>query len=470
MLQKVATTSPDLESVYARTLQRIREQEGDRSRFGIEVLMWVSHSERPLKLVELWHALTAVPQLIGLRPRDVLGENEVLETCLGLVVVDSETSELRPIHYTLQEYLSKSGVLPHAHKTLAESCLAYLYWYQVKVLRADRFSCLLENCFLEYSSLYWGNHAKIELSDYAEWLAVKHLAVYPNHISATLLFNQVKSQASPPVISHLFSGLHCASCFGIVEVVASLIGSEDCDINQQDCNGFTPLMWAAWRGNEAVVRILLTRDDVDPDRPDNEGRTPLWCASSNGNESVVGLLIARDDVNPDKPDNRDRTPLWCASENGNESVVKLLLTRNGVDPDKPDNSGKTPLWCASENGHEAVVALLLKLSNVDPDKPDNNGQTSLWPALLNGHVLVVNILLTRADANPDKPDNYGRTLLWWASGSGKKEVVTQLLQHGANPDQPDVVGRTPLLIASMNGHREIVALLQLRMTKVSNLD
>ena len=84
---------------------------------------------------------------------------------------------------------------------------------------------------------------------------------------------------------------------------------------------------------------------------------------------------------------------------------------------------------------------------------------------------MVGLLLARADVNPDKPDNHGRTLLWWASGSGKGEVVTQLLKHpSVNPDQPDVIGRTPLLIASMNGHREIVALLRLRISGVSSVD
>ena len=40
MLQKVVTTGVDLDSVYAQTLQRIREQEDDRSKLGMQVLAW----------------------------------------------------------------------------------------------------------------------------------------------------------------------------------------------------------------------------------------------------------------------------------------------------------------------------------------------------------------------------------------------------------------------------------------------
>ena len=57
MLRRVATTGVDLGSVYHRTLQRIREQKGDRSRLGMEVLMWVSNAEQPLTIEELRHAL-----------------------------------------------------------------------------------------------------------------------------------------------------------------------------------------------------------------------------------------------------------------------------------------------------------------------------------------------------------------------------------------------------------------------------
>jgi len=53
MLKKVATTGVDLDIVYDQTLLRIKQQKGDRSRLGMEGLMWVSHPERPLRVDEL---------------------------------------------------------------------------------------------------------------------------------------------------------------------------------------------------------------------------------------------------------------------------------------------------------------------------------------------------------------------------------------------------------------------------------
>jgi len=176
---------------------------------------------------------------------------------------------------------------------------------------------LLEDCplesgtpFLEYSSLYWGVHAKRDLSDCAKQLALRLFDCYNNHISAKILFGTEKPH--PPSSSHQhsqFSGLHCASFFGIAEIVDGFVEVEGCDISQKDCTGSTPLMWAARNGHEGAVKVLLGRDDVDPNEPTEDGQTPLWCASKNGHEGVVRMLLGRDAVNPDKASGSGETPL-----------------------------------------------------------------------------------------------------------------------------------------------------------------
>lgn len=54
----------------------------------------------------------------------------------------------------------------------------------------------------------------------------------------------------------MFTGLHCASLFGIVGAVG-LVAVGSCDINQEDCVSNTPLVWAAENEREGVVEILL---------------------------------------------------------------------------------------------------------------------------------------------------------------------------------------------------------------------
>ena len=394
MLQKVTTTGVDLDSVYAQTLQRIREQKGDRSRLGMEVLMWVSHSQRPLSIGELCLALAVETGSTDLDPENVCPQDTILASSLGLVAVD-ETSEVRLIHYTLQEYLCLPSVLPDAHKTLGETCLAYLNYDQVRGLPTTKGPGLQGMPFVYYSSLYWGFHAKQGLSDGAKSLAVELLSLYENHISSTVFGSKLCSQGHHILVGCPFPGLHFASYWGIVWAVEALGKTKGCDINKIDCGGFTPLIWAAQRGNKEVVRLLLTRDDIEPDKSNNLGQTPLSKASFLGHESVVRLLLARDDVNPNTRDNLGRTPLLLAAERGDEGVVRLLLVRDDVNPDWRDRNGITPLWRATFGGHEGVVRLLLARGDVDPNTRDMLGRTPLWATYVKNHKEIRALLRPR---------------------------------------------------------------------------
>ena len=192
MLEKVAATGVGLENVYTQTLQRIQEQKGDRSRLGMEVLMWISHAERPLTISELCYALAVEVGTTDLNPENICPQDVVLRSCLGLVAVDSGTSTVRLIHYTLQEYLRLPHIIPISNQTLARTCLAYLNYDHIKGLPADKVTNLRDMHFLEYSSLHWGMHAKKGLSDNVKSLAPELLSHYNVHISATLLFNRVQ--------------------------------------------------------------------------------------------------------------------------------------------------------------------------------------------------------------------------------------------------------------------------------------
>ena len=455
-----------LESAYGETLGRIKRQGGGRERLGMAALMWISYSERPLKVVELCHALAVEIGSPNLYADDVPSIGTLLSCCQGLITVDKEASTVRLIHFTLQEYLRAHPELFGAvHSTIAETCLSYLNSQQVKSVSTRASSDRQDTRFLEYSSLYWGVHARRDLSDCAKLLALKLFDNYDNHISIKILLEARKGYSytinidKPP----LFSGLHCASLFGIVEIVAGLIEVEGCDINHRDCVDNTPLLWAALNGNERVVAMLLKRGDVDHDKPGRWDQTPLYCAATKEHAEVVKMLLERGEVSPDKPSDKGGTPLWSAAGNGHAEVVKMLLQRSEVNPDKSHNDGRTPLWTAAWDGHAEVVKMLLERGEVNPDMPCNDGQTPLWSAAYNGHAEVVNMLLQQSEVKPDKPDNDGRTPLWSAAYSGHAEVVKMLLERSeVNPDKPDKYGETPLQFATRQGHTAVVALLQPR--------
>jgi len=418
-----------LEDAYGGTLDRIKEQDGQKSRLGIAALMWICHSERPLGAEELCQAL-----MVEIGSVDYNGDNApsimtVLNYCQGFVVVDEDGSTLRLIHYTLHEYLtSHRNLFRNPHSTIAETCLTYLNSQPVMALSNPRVQGTQHSPFLEYSSLYWGAHMKEEFTDLGRRLALKLFSHSECHISTRILLEHTLGGDSTHSIadSYKFTGLHYASMFGLVQVARALTMMEGVDINSTDETGATPLLWAARGGHKVVVNLFLRLKDTDPDKPDCNLRTPLSCAAENGHEAVVKLLLERKGVKPNRVDLFDQSPISWAAENGHEAVVKLLLEREDVRPDWRDEWARTPISWAARNGHTAVVKLLLERGDVNPDKPDRGGRAPISWAAGNGHDAVVKILLGRTNLNPNRPDNAGQTPVMYASGNGHDAVVKLL--------------------------------------------
>ena len=273
--------------------------------------MWISHAEQPPRADELCHALAVELGSTEFNVGNIPSMSTLVNCCQGLITVDKEASTVRLIHFTLQEHLcSHPDIFSKPHSTMGEICLTYLNSQSVKALSTDpspdtrsvyrRSPSITQNApLLEYCSAYWGVHAKRELSDCGRLLALELLKENYGEISTRLLLAQVTNFYLPYMETvSPFSGLHCASFFGIVEVVAGLIEMEYYDINEGDFSGCGPFAWAAQNGHEDVVETLLGREEVNPDKPDNRGRTPLWYAARAGHAGVVKILLGREEVTP----------------------------------------------------------------------------------------------------------------------------------------------------------------------------
>ena len=452
-----------LGDAYGATLERIRVQGGEKTKLAMATLMWICHAERPLQVDELRHALAVEIGVADFDSENAPSIGALLGCCQGLITVDKEASTVRVIHFTVQEYLcAHHDLFSNPHSAIAEACLTYLNSPQVKNLSSHPLPDHLVMPFLKYSSRYWGTHAKKELSSHAKTLGLQLVSQYEGHPSAVSLFEQAlpARYRAGTDSSPRFSGLHCASFFGIVEFVALLTNVRGCEINPSDFAGHTPLLWAAKNGHDGAVKLLLDREDVDPNRPNNNSSTPLSWAAINGHEEVIKLLLGRKDIDPNHPDNQDNTPLSWAADKGHEEVVKLLLGRNDVDPNRPDENGRTPLGCAAVQGHEAVIRLLLDRNDVDPNRPDSQHGTPLSWAARYGHESVVKLLLGRTDVDSNCPGQNGRTPLACAAAKGHEGIVKLLLGRGDfEPNKTDNKDGTPLLWAANNGHEGVVKLL-----------
>ena len=472
-----------LEDVYSTTIERVKAQDGDKSRLGMAALMWIIHAERPLRANELCCALGVELGSKDFNAGNVPSASTLVGCCQGLITVDKKTSAVRLIHLTVKEYLSarphiiSNHISNSPHAVMAEICLTYLISKQVKALSTGPSDVIHDKPFLGYCSLYWGVHAKRDLSDRASLLALELLQEYDGHISGKLLLEQVEYQdrwdssssfgrdPSSDVrsvqychSSHL-SGLECASFFGITEVAAALRRMES-DINQAYIRGHAPLAWAARNGHAEVVEMLLGSRRTSLQRSDCSYLTSLSYAAWKGHERVVNILLGRRDVCPGELDNHGRTPLTYAAWGGHERVMRTLLSRTQINPGEPDNHGRTPLSYAASGGYEGVVNILLEQAQVNPLTPDNHGRTPLSYAVWAGHEEVVKTLLGRAEANADNLDIFVRSPLSYAAERGHEQIVKILLtREEVSPHKPDDHGRTPLSYAARNGHERIVKIL-----------
>ena len=113
-----------LGDAYTATLMRPKAQKGYKSVLALKVLMWVLYSERPLRALELCHALAVEIGSADLDSENVPALRTLLSSCLGLVTVEVSSSTVRLVHFTLQEHLSSDPTLfPCPRSTIAEVCL-----------------------------------------------------------------------------------------------------------------------------------------------------------------------------------------------------------------------------------------------------------------------------------------------------------------------------------------------------------
>jgi len=118
-----------LEDAYGTTLGRIRAQGGEKAKLAMTTLMWICHSERPLRVDELCHALAVEIGSTNFNSDNIPAIEALLACCQGLVAVEREASTVRLTHHTLREYLTTHrNLFPRAHLEMAETCVQGSEW------------------------------------------------------------------------------------------------------------------------------------------------------------------------------------------------------------------------------------------------------------------------------------------------------------------------------------------------------
>ena len=205
--------------------------------------------------------------------------------------------------------------------------------------------------------------------------------------------------------------------------------------NLGDFKNRTPLMSAAYRGKVNIVRKLLeikiVKDNINAQ--DKDGNTALIFAAKRGHGDIVDLLFTNG-ADPNLGNFKHRTPLMIAISRGKMNIVEKLLEILAVKDNinDQDKNGNTALIFAAKEGDEGILDSLLK-NGADPNLSSFRERTPLMSAVVRGKINIVRKLLEiqTVKDNINATDKEGDTALSLANREGYKEIADLLQANGA---------------------------------------
>jgi hypothetical protein len=153
---------------YDGVMGRISEQGEDRRTIASMALKWVTYAKERLTIDQLLHAieLGLDPDCNDIDNDDLVGPDEVLSCCMGLLTLNREDQTIRLVHFTTQGYIETQIPNIESHTSLAKSRLTYLA-FDVFVfnprLKERRELVLLKKRYplSGYAAGSWGYHARL---------------------------------------------------------------------------------------------------------------------------------------------------------------------------------------------------------------------------------------------------------------------------------------------------------------------
>ena len=149
-----------------------------------------------------------------------------------------------------------------------------------------------------------------------------------------------------------------------ISLVRRLVLEQKVDVNETECRGYTPLLYATlWQRTDIVEFLWEVGADIY--RMNHAGQDAFEKALIYRNFDILRILAKG--VN---------TPLIRAVRSGNEQIASFLVDELKASVDLTDVEGNTAIMIAAQNDHSNIVDFLIR-ANARIDIHNQSGQTAL---------------------------------------------------------------------------------------------
>lgn len=443
ILTRVHNLPDGLGDLYNNLLRESVTRSGTSTRLQRLILECVTHSARPMRILELTAMVESLPDRGGLEPESNV--KDAVRTACGSLLEVCEDGVVQVIHHSLTEFLLSRDVehtrmtsghhkyhtidSKAVHTTMARICLQYLMngslqkWdiTQKETDRpSDRKSLFLRFYFLRYAIQEWQFH--VLKAGTLENDLIRDLDSFCQDSSHDYqAWNQIWIAYRDDLPSSC-SVLHVAAYSGIFLLAGHLL-SQGLAPDITDVDGHTPLVYAIMGGQHEMVSLLLKQGASHGVKVKSKEYKPKshiipYACKMNNVEVVRALILGGVDpmakasigggitrrITPSPIDfvggpyyfrtERDSSALASAFKEGCvEAVLDLIRL---VDPEHLCEDNLVHL-AAERAEHEILLELLEKLG-IDGCKRkinehDEYGDTPLYLAARNRSATAVRILL-----------------------------------------------------------------------------
>lgn len=433
-----------LGDMYTDLLRDWATRSGTSTHFQRLILEWVTHSARPLRLLELTAMIESLPDRGGLDPECNV-KNAVRTTCGPLLEV-CEDGAVQIIHHSLTEFLLNRDVehtqmlhrsrdyatvdSPAVHTMIARTCLQYLtsgplrQWEVTKHRGdrpSDRKSLFLKFYFLRYAVLEWPFHVKKAGSSNDELL--RHLNKFCQDGSHDYeAWNDIWRTNRNDIPD--CSVLHVTAYVGLVSFASYLL-SRGSDPDVKDEDGHTPLVYAVMKGQHEMVSLLLQHDashDIKIKTNYYGPRQSLITYACRLNHVAVIRALVNGGVDP------------MAKDTIGGGITKRFSRGRFDTGDGPNywNPRKdvTVLASACEDGHVEAVLELIRL--MDPFYLCKDNLLHFAAEKAKYDILSAILKHEKVRLTINDQDTNGDTPIYLAARKRSAATIRILLDHGAD--------------------------------------